>query len=62
MWGHIILPEVKLADATVPNVGEINTGFVFNTTAPDPVEIVVPVPPFAVGKMPDIPAAFPVVL
>ncbi len=46
---------VNVPEAGVPNIGVVNVGLVklgelFNTTLPDPVEVVVPVPPEATGS------------
>lgn len=36
----------------VPSTGVVNVGLVPKTTAPDPVEVVTPVPPLATGSVP----------
>jgi hypothetical protein len=41
---------VRLAVLTVP----VNVGDADNTTEPEPVEVVVPVPPLITGRMPTI--------
>ena len=42
----------KLPEAGVPKLGVISVGVSDNTTAPEPVEIVEPVPPLPTGKIP----------
>ena len=46
---------VKVADVGVPSTGVTKVGDVDNTTDPVPVEVVVPVPPLATGKVPVTP-------
>jgi hypothetical protein len=41
-------------DAGVPRVGVVSVALVDNTTLPDPVEDVTPVPPFATANVPAI--------
>ena len=43
---------VKIAAVGVPSAGEFNVGDVASTTAPEPVEVVAPVPPLATGRVP----------
>lgn len=43
---------VSVAEDGVPNAGVTSVGLVAKTTAPDPVDVVDPVPPFATGKVP----------
>lgn len=43
---------VRVADAGVPSAGVTSVGLFDNTTAPVPVEVVTPVPPFATGSVP----------
>jgi hypothetical protein len=49
------LPELGVPRTGVVNVGEFIVGEVCNTTLPEPVEVVEPVPPFATGKVPVTP-------
>jgi hypothetical protein len=43
---------VNIPDEGVPSAGVTSAGLVDNTTAPDPVDVVPPVPPFATGNVP----------
>jgi hypothetical protein len=43
---------VSVTDVGVPNNGVISVGLVDKTTAPVPVEVVTPVPPFATFSVP----------
>jgi hypothetical protein len=43
----------KLPEVGVPSIGVTSVGLVASTFAPEPVEVVTPVPPFATGKVPD---------
>jgi hypothetical protein len=43
---------VRVTDEGVPSAGEMSVGELFRTTLPLPVEVVVPVPPFAIGNVP----------
>ena len=46
-----ILPVTdKLVPVAIPNTGVTNVGEVCNTTLPDPVAVVEPVPPFKIGN------------
>jgi len=46
---------VKVPDEGVPNTGVTKVGLVARTFAPEPVEVVTPVPPFATGRVPVTP-------
>ena len=46
---------VSVTDAGVPNAGVTSVGEFDNTTEPDPVLVVEPVPPFPTGRVPVIP-------
>jgi hypothetical protein len=46
---------VRTPDAGVPNAGVTNVGLLLNTLAPDPVEVVTPVPPLETPSVPVIP-------
>ena len=48
---------VATPEAGVPNAGAVNVGLVANTTLPDPVDVVTPVPPLATGNVPVTPDA-----
>jgi hypothetical protein len=57
--------EVKVPEAGVPKAGVTRVGEVARTKAPEPVEVVPPVPPLATGKIPVTPVVrlrLPVVL
>ena len=43
---------VRVAEVGVPKIGVTNVGLVDNTTLPEPVLLVTPVPPEATGKVP----------
>ena len=43
---------VKVAEVGVPKIGVTNVGLVASTFAPEPVEVVTPVPPLATGNVP----------
>ena len=43
---------VRVAADGVPRLGVVNAGEVDKTTAPEPVEVVTPVPPLATGRVP----------
>jgi hypothetical protein len=45
----ILVPTNALG---VPKFGVVNVGDVLNTTDPEPVDVVTPVPPAATGKVP----------
>lgn len=45
--------EVSVPLEGVPSAGVTNVGLVLNTTLPDPVEVVTPVPPLATGRVPE---------
>ena len=45
----------KLVPVAAPIMGVTNVGVVLNTTAPDPVLVVTPVPPLATGSVPVMP-------
>ena len=48
---ELIEPEIVIVVApAIPNTGLVNVGLVANTTEPEPVEVVLPVPPFKTGK------------
>ena len=53
------MPVLKLPDVGVPSSGVTSVGDVESTFAPDPVEVVTPVPPEATAKVADKPAAVP---
>ena len=46
------VPFVSVTDVGVPKTGVTNVGLVDNTTLPEPVLLVTPVPPEATGKVP----------
>ena len=46
----ILLVTDKLVPVATPNTGVTNVGEVCNTTLPDPVAVVEPVPPFKIGS------------
>ena len=50
--GHVNVPVLKLPDVGVPSSGVIRVGLVESTTAPVPVLVVTPVPPFATASVP----------
>lgn len=55
--GHVNVPVLKLPEDGVPSAGVVNVGpesvgLVASTTAPEPVEVVTPVPPLATGSVP----------
>lgn len=52
--GHVKVPVLKLPDCGVPKIGVVNDGLVESTFAPEPVEVVTPVPPLATGSVPVI--------
>ena len=47
---------VSTAADGVPKLGVVNTGLVDNTTLPEPVDVVTPVPPLATESVPVVPA------
>jgi serine protease inhibitor len=47
---------VSVPEEGVPNAGVTSVGLVANTTAPEPVEVVAPVPPLATDNVPVVPA------
>jgi len=58
---------VNVAEVGVPKIGVIKVGLVDNTTFPDPVEVVTPVPPYATAnvdpfQVPDVIVPTPVKL
>jgi len=53
--GHVNVPVLKLPDVGVPSNGVTKVGEVESTTAPEPVEVVTPVPPLATGSVPVTP-------
>ena len=48
--GHVNVPVLKLPDVGVPKAGVTSVGEVARTTDPEPVEVVVPVPPLVTGR------------
>jgi hypothetical protein len=46
------VPLVRVTEVGVPNIGVTNVGLVDNTTDPEPVLVVTPVPPLATGSVP----------
>jgi len=60
--GQVKVPVLKLPDVGVPSKGVTSVGEVAKTTEPEPVEVVLPVPPEATANVADKPAAVPVVL
>jgi hypothetical protein len=50
------VPFVRVTDVGVPKIGVTNVGLVDNTTLPEPVLDVTPVPPDATGKVPVVSA------
>ena len=48
--GQVNVPVLKLPDVGVPSNGVTNVGEVANTTEPEPVDVVLPVPPLATGN------------
>ena len=53
--GQVKVPVLKLPEAGVPNAGVTKEGELDNTTEPEPVEVVTPVPPLATGSVPVTP-------
>ena len=53
--GQVNVPELKLPDVGVPSAGVTSVGEVDNTTEPEPVEVVTPVPPLSTGSVPVTP-------
>ena len=47
---------VRVAEVGVPKIGVTKVGLVDNTTLPEPVLLVTPVPPDATGKVPVVSA------
>jgi hypothetical protein len=43
---------INVPEVGVPKIGVINVGDVFSTFDPVPVDVITPVPPFAIGKVP----------
>jgi hypothetical protein len=50
--GQVNVPVEKLPLVGVPRIGVTNVGLVFNTTDPEPVEVVTFVPPLATLSTP----------
>ena len=48
------VPVLKLPEVGVPKSGVTKVGDVANTTAPEPVEVVAPVPPAKTGRVPAV--------
>jgi hypothetical protein len=48
--GQVNVPVLKSPDVGVPSKGVTSVGEVANTTEPEPVDVVLPVPPFATGS------------
>lgn len=51
--GQVNVPVLKLPEVGVPSRGVVNDGLVDSTFAPEPVEVVTPVPPLVTAKVPD---------
>ena len=58
--GHVNVPVLKLPEAGVPKRGVTKVGDVARTTAPEPVEVVAPVPPAKTGNVPAVSVEAPV--
>jgi hypothetical protein len=50
--GHVNVPVLKSPDVGVPRAGVTKDGDVDNTTDPEPVDVVTPVPPLATFSVP----------